>query len=112
MDLIYLDPPFNSRCDDNVIFKEADGAEAKHPTAPAAQIRKVGELLAGRNFDFPEPRQSSRENHDQQISPHLRLLQPSLHPDGQKPKLRRLRRSVDSDAQPDAVAKCRVARRF
>ena len=33
VDLIYLDPPFNSRRDYNVIFKEADGA------APAAQIR-------------------------------------------------------------------------
>jgi site-specific DNA-methyltransferase (adenine-specific) len=32
-DLIYLDPPFNSNADDNVLFAERDGTEA------AAQIK-------------------------------------------------------------------------
>ncbi len=47
VDLIYLDPPFNSNRDYNVLFREQSGNEA------AAQILTIEDLLEGRNFDFP-----------------------------------------------------------
>jgi site-specific DNA-methyltransferase (adenine-specific) len=37
VDLIYLDPPFNSKRDYNVLFREASGE------APASQIKAFGE---------------------------------------------------------------------
>ena len=35
VDLIYLDPPFNSNRSYNVLFKEANGTAADAPTAEA-----------------------------------------------------------------------------
>src|SRR4051812_3968221 len=64
VDLVYLDPPFNSARNFNVLFAEQDGSRA------AAQIKSlrgyvalgllriqlltVGELLDGRRIDYPQ----------------------------------------------------------
>src|SRR5690606_16808866 len=37
VDLVYLDPPFNSKRDYNILFKEASGE------APASQIKAIGD---------------------------------------------------------------------
>jgi len=35
VDLVYLDPPFNSRQDYNVLFAEKDGSTANSPNIPS-----------------------------------------------------------------------------
>lgn len=81
VDLVYLDPPFNSNANYNVLFKEHDGADAAQigvfismhpPTKPMRteavgagfyespwgkhakiQLVTVGELLKGARIDMP-----------------------------------------------------------
>jgi site-specific DNA-methyltransferase (adenine-specific) len=48
VDLVYLDPPFKSDQDYNVLFAEQDGS--RHPRL---QLRTVGELMAGQGLDYP-----------------------------------------------------------
>ena len=45
VDLVYLDPPFNSNANYNVLFKEKTGEESP------ALIRTIGEMLNGNDFD-------------------------------------------------------------
>jgi 16S rRNA G966 N2-methylase RsmD len=47
VDLIYLDPPFKSNQDYNVLFKEESGERA------AAQILAFEKLLNEKQFNFP-----------------------------------------------------------
>jgi len=51
VDLVYLDPPFNSNTNYNVLFAEKDGSKA------ASQIFTVAELLAGKKIEMPPIRQ-------------------------------------------------------
>ena len=48
VDLVYLDPPFNSNASYNVLFKEQSGEEY-----PRLQILTIGELLEGKGFEMP-----------------------------------------------------------
>jgi len=42
VDLVYLDPPFNSRQDYNVLFAEKDGSQSSSPGAPTDRSSSVG----------------------------------------------------------------------
>ncbi|MGO8757015.1 MAG: hypothetical protein ACLQG3_02720 [Terracidiphilus sp.] len=42
VDLVYLDPPFNSRQDYNVLFAEKDGSQSSSPGSPADRSSSVG----------------------------------------------------------------------
>ena len=50
VNLVYLDPPFNSNANYNVLFKGKTGEESP------AQIRTIGDLLNGNDFDMPRQR--------------------------------------------------------
>lgn len=50
VDLIYLDPPFNSNANYDVLFKEKSGEES------AAQILTIEELLDSKQLLFPRHR--------------------------------------------------------
>ena len=52
VDLIYLDPPFNSSATYNVLFKEKSGEES----AAHYQSFAVARLLEGKKLLFPEHR--------------------------------------------------------
>ena len=47
VDLIYLDPPFNSNRSYNVLFREKTGEESP------AQIKAFTDTLAGKQFEVP-----------------------------------------------------------
>ena len=51
VDLIYLDPPFNSNATYNVLFSQQNGTQS------SAQILTIEELLAGAQIDMPPIRQ-------------------------------------------------------
>ena len=63
VDLVYLDPPFNSAPNDNACFHEQDGTGAasagfcKHKTNqqeyPRLQLRTVKELMEGQGIERP-----------------------------------------------------------
>jgi len=60
VDLVYLDPPFKSNQDYNVLFAEKDGAAAaagfyKSPwgSHPRLQILTVADLLDAKQIDYP-----------------------------------------------------------
>jgi 16S rRNA G966 N2-methylase RsmD len=42
VDLVYLDPPFNSRQDYNVLFAEKDGSQSSSPGVPTDRSSSVG----------------------------------------------------------------------
>ena len=42
VDLVYLDPPFNSRQDYNVLFAEKDGSQSSSPGSPRTGLRPWG----------------------------------------------------------------------
>ncbi len=48
VDLIYLDPPFNSLQDYNVLFAERDGTRY-----PRIQILSIADLLEGKKIEYP-----------------------------------------------------------
>ena len=50
VNLVYLDLPFNSNANYNVLFKGKTGEESP------AQIRTIGVLLNGNDFDMPRQR--------------------------------------------------------
>ena len=45
VDLVYLDPPFNSRQDYNVLFAEKDGSQSSSPRGPTERSSSVGRNL-------------------------------------------------------------------
>jgi hypothetical protein len=58
VDLIYLDPPFNSNATYNVLFAERNGSRAGVYTSlwgshPRIQILTTAELLEGKKIDMP-----------------------------------------------------------
>ena len=65
VDLVYLDPPFNSNRDYNVLFREQSGADSPAQTkafgnpcrvTSASGVRRVGEKRPGRNSIFAPSR--------------------------------------------------------
>ena len=66
VDLIYLDPPFNSNRDDNVIFRDESGAGS------ARHARNVGP--ANHGALAPEPPGTARQ--PRQVSRYSRAVQP------------------------------------
>ncbi len=65
VDLVYLDPPFNSNRNYNVLFKDESGVEADSQITafedtwqwnrdyPKLQILTIEELLQGKQLDMP-----------------------------------------------------------
>jgi hypothetical protein len=64
VDLIYLDPPFNSNATYNILFAEKSGEKSAAPgfyvpelfpekRFPRLQILTIAELFAGKRLDYP-----------------------------------------------------------
>jgi len=56
VDLVYLDPPFNSRADDNVLFAEKDGTQS------TSQITALPRMLETTFKQAPKAKPKAQEN--------------------------------------------------
>ena len=65
VDLVYLDPPFNSNASYNVLFKERTGEESPAQTGPSptpgSGRKKLNGPLGRTSFRTPRSRRQSRK---------------------------------------------------